>query len=134
VIGKLAALEPDLVSITFGAGGSSRKGSYELARKLKEKKLEVLPYFAGYGLGPDEIMSVLDDYRDLEIDNLLVVRGDEPEDESFSPHPESLAHASDMLTFIRPRYDFFLGAAGYPEGHKEAESREKDLEYLKLKV
>ena len=52
----------------------------------------------------------------------------------FKPHSASLAHASDMLEFIRPRYSFCLGAAGYPEGHIEAESKQKDLEYLKLKV
>jgi methylenetetrahydrofolate reductase (NADPH) len=136
VIDKLAACEPDLVSVTFGAGGKTRRGTHELVRRLKEEKqLEVLGYFAGYGLGPDDITSVLDGYRDLGVDNLLVVRGDVPEDDGFTPHPGSMAHASDLLGFVRSKgYDFFLGAAGYPEVHREAPSREKDLAYLKLKV
>jgi methylenetetrahydrofolate reductase (NADPH) len=132
----LAELKPDFVSVTFGAGGSTREGSRQLVEKLKnEKHLEVVAYFAGYGLGPEDICGVLDDYQSLGIENILLVRGDIPRDqEDFKPHPQSFAHASDLIAFIRPRYGFCLGAAGYPEGHIESESSDKDLEYLKLKV
>ena len=135
-IDDLSALKPDFVSVTFGAGGSTREGSRQLVEKLKtEKKLEVVAYFAGYGLGPEDIAAVLDDYQTLGLENILVVRGDEPKDlEDFKPHPHSFAHASDLIEFIRPRYDFCLGTAGYPEGHIDCESKDKDLEYLKLKV
>lgn len=135
-VDELAALEPDFVSVTFGAGGSTREGSHQLIQKLKnEKDLEVIAYFACYGLGPDDITSVLDSYHALGINNILAVRGDPPADqEDFQPHPQSMPHASDLIDFIRPRYDFCIGAAGYPERHIEAESREKDIEYLKLKV
>jgi len=136
VIDALAELEPDFGSVTFGAGGSTREGSFQLAQKLKkEKALKVVPYFAAYGLSPDEILSIVDGYKNLGVDGLFCVRGDKPMDmEKFKPHPDSFPHASDLLTFVGEHYDFFLGAAGYPEGHKEAESKEKDLEYLKLKV
>jgi methylenetetrahydrofolate reductase (NADPH) len=135
-IDMLADLQPDFASVTFGAGGSTRDGSYQLLQKLKhEKGLEVLGYFAGVGLSPNEITSVLDSYQSLGIENILVVRGDAPHDqEDFSPHPDSFEHASDMMEFIRPRYDFCLGVAGYPEGHIESVSQENDLQYLKLKV
>ncbi len=135
-IDKLAALKPDFVSVTFGAGGSTREGSRQLIEKLKvEIGLEVIAYFAGYGLGPADITDVLDQYRELGVENILVVRGDPPQDEEgFTPHPESLPHASDLMAFIRPQYDFCIGVAGYPEGHTECDSKEKDLEYLKLKV
>ena len=136
VIDKLASLEPDFVSVTFGAGGSTREGSYHLAHKLiKEKGLDVVTYFAGYGLSPNDITSVLDGYAELGVETLFVVRGDKPRDtDGFTPHPDSFQHASELLDFISPRYDFCLGAAGYPEGHPEAPSREKDLEYCRLKV
>lgn len=135
VIDELKGLEPDFFSVTFGAGGSSKEGSRELLKKLKqEKQQEVIAYFAGYGLGPEEIQTVLGHNRDLGVENVLVVRGDPPQEEGFQSHPESFSHASDLLTFIRPRYNFCLGVAGYPEGHREASSRETDLEYLKRKV
>ena len=134
-IDELADLKPDFVSVTFGAGGSTREGSRQLIDKLKNgKKLETVAYFACFGLGPDDITSVLDDYRQLGVQSVLAVRGDPPHgQDDFKPHPDSLAHASDLVAFIKSRYDFCLGAAGYPEGHIEAESKDKDLEYLKLK-
>lgn len=135
-IDKLYRLEPDFVSVTFGAGGSTRAGSRELIKKLKhEKGFDVMAYFAGYGLGPDEINNVLKDYENIGIKNLLVVRGDPPHDQgSFTPHPDSMAHATDLLNYIKPKFDFCLGSAGYPEGHIDATSKEKDLEILKLKI
>lgn len=135
VIDDLKGLDTDFFSVTFGAGGSTKEGSRELLKKLtQEKGQEVIAYFAGYGLGPEEVLSVLDQNRESSIENVLVVRGDPPLEEDFRPHPESFPHASDLLTFIRPRYDFCLGVAGYPEGHREAPSREADLENLKRKV
>ncbi len=136
VIDQLLMFQPDFVSVTFGAGGSTREGSRQLVDKLiTDKGVETVAYFAGYGLSPGDIESVLDTYQELGVDNLLVVRGDPPHGvPDFKPHPESLAHASAMISYIRPRYHFCLGAAGYPEGHIEAKSKELDLEYLKLKM
>lgn len=135
-IDLLADLRPEFVSVTFGAGGSTREGSYQLIHKLiHEKGLEVLGYFAGYGLGPDEILSILDGYQDLGLQNILIVRGDEPRElEGWEPHPKSFPHASDLIAYVKARYDFSFGCAGYPEGHIDAESTAADLEYLKLKV
>jgi len=135
VIDRLADLNPDFVSVTFGAGGSTREGSRRLVKFLREEKdLEVLAYFAGYGLGPDGITAVLDDYRSLGVENILLVRGDPPQEGDFEPHPDSLAHASDLVALVRPRYDFCIGVAGYPEGHVESSGPEEDLTYLQLKV
>ncbi len=135
VIDELAELGPDFVSVTFGAGGSTRSGSRQLLEILKIKKeLDVLAYFACYGLGPDEISEILDDYRALGIENVLTVRGDKPNDKDFHSHPESMPHATDLVAYVRPRYDFCLGVAGYPEGHIEAANPEDDLAYLKMKI
>lgn len=134
-IDRLATLNPDFVSVTFGAGGSTREGSRQLLQKLKhEKGLDVLAYFACFGLGPEDISSILDSYQALGVESVLAVRGDAPREEAFEPHPDSLLHASDLVAFIRQRYDFCLGVAAYPEGHIDAPDRMKDLEYLKLKV
>jgi methylenetetrahydrofolate reductase (NADPH) len=96
--------------------------------------MEGVAYFAGYGLGPADISAVLDEYHEMGVESILVVRGDIPKEQDFEPHPDSFSHATDLVTFIRPKYDFCVGVAGYPEGHIEAESKETDLEYLKQKV
>jgi methylenetetrahydrofolate reductase (NADPH) len=131
----LAGLKPEFVTVTFGAGGSTKDGSRELVSRLKkEKGLEVVAYFAGFGLGPQEITEVLDKYAEAGVENVLVVRGDPPKDPAFRPHPQSLSYATELLEFIRQRYSFCLGAAGYPEGHVKARSKEEDLDYLHRKV
>jgi methylenetetrahydrofolate reductase (NADPH) len=133
---SLTKLSPDYVSVTFGAGGSSREGSYELIDKLKnERGLPVVAYIAGIGLGPEELTEALEKFRSMEVETVFVIRGDAPTwDENYKPHPDALPHASDLLKFIKSRYEFCLGAAGYPETHMEALSSEQDLDYLKLKV
>ena len=133
---NLAKLEPDFFSVTFGAGGSTREGSWELVRKLRQSKnAEVLAYVACFGLGSQDLEDVIDGYRELGVETILTVRGDEPRDQDdFSPHPDSFPHATDFLRFVKPRSDLCVGAACYPEGHIEAESKEKDMEYLKQKV
>jgi methylenetetrahydrofolate reductase (NADPH) len=135
-IDRLAALNPDFVSVTFGAGGSTKEGSYQLIEQLKKNiGLNVLGYFAGYGLSPGEINNVLDSYQGLGLENILIVRGDKPHvKEGWEPHPESFLYASDLMAYVKPRYDFCFGCAGYPEGHIEAENRTVDLDYLKMKV
>ena len=134
-IDNLAALKPDYMSITFGAIGSTRDGSYQTVKQVMvDKNLPTVAYIAGFGLGPNEITDVLDKYKDLGVETIFVIRGDKPKDDDFTPHPDGFSYASDMIAFIKERYDFTLGCAGYPEGHAEAENLEKDIEYLKLKV
>ena len=136
VIDKLSKLKPDLFSVTFGAGGSTKDGSLQLLEKLMDKKNGacIVAYFSCYGLGIDHIIEVLDKYQELGIENILVVRGDPPEEDEYSPHPDSFTYAYELVNFIRPRYDYCIGVAGYPEGHVKAPSKEKDIEFLKLKV
>lgn len=134
-IDDLAELKPDYMSLTFGAGGSTRDGSYQAVKEMRiAKKQPTVAYIAGYGLGPAEIIDVLDRYQALGIKTIFVIRGDKPKDDQFTPHPQSFAHASEMIAFIKQRYDFTLGCAGYPEGHVEAKSLQQDIEYLKRKV
>jgi len=135
IIDNLSALKPDYMSITFGAGGSTRDGSYQTVKQVMiDKKQPTVAYIAGYGLGPDDIKDVLDKYKDLGVETIFVIRGDKPKEGTFVPHPDSFSYASEMIAFIKKHYDFTLGCAGYPEGHIEAESLDKDIEYLKLKV
>ncbi len=101
---------------------------------MVDKKMPTVAYIAGYGLGPDEITEVLDKYKKLGVETMFVIRGDEPKGDDFKAHPDGFSYAPDVIAFIKERYDFTLGCAGYPEGHVDAESLEKDIEFLKLKV
>ena len=130
----LQPLNPDFMTMTFGAGGSTKDGSYQAVKKLMGRKIPTVAYLAGFGLGPDAIAQVLDQYKALGVETIFVIRGDKPRDKDFQPHPDSFPYASDLIRFIAGKYDFDLGCAGYPEGHIDAESVEKDIECLKLKV
>ncbi len=134
-IETLAEARPDYVTVTFGAGGSTREGSFELVDELKNKRgFDVVAYIAGVGLGPQDLESVLDRFMELGVESIFAIRGDEPKgDAVFQPHQQALPHASDLISFIKERYDVCVGAAGYPEGHIEAMSRDQDIDYLKLK-
>ncbi|MCK5836530.1 MAG: methylenetetrahydrofolate reductase [NAD(P)H] [Desulfobacula sp.] len=135
VIDTLSALDPDYLSITFGAGGSTRDGSYQAVKELVvNKKLPTVAYIAGYGLGPDDIREVLDKYKEIGVETIFVIRGDKPKTDDVALHPDSFSYASDLIAFIKSNYDFTLGCAGYPEGHIEAESLDMDIHYLKQKV
>ncbi len=135
IVDQLLEMKPDYMSVTFGAGGSTKDGSYQTVKQLKQdKNLPTVAYIAGYGLGPDEICNVLDQYKELGVKTIFVLRGDRPKGPDYEPHPDAFEYASDLIAFIKSKYDFTLGCAGYPEGHISAESLEKDMDYLKLKV
>ncbi len=135
IVDGLSVLSPDYFSVTFGAGGSTRDGSYQAVRELMvDKQLPTVAYIAGFGLGPDEIRTVLDTYKELGVETIFVLRGDKPSTADFKPHPDSFPYASDLIAFISSNYDFTLGCAGYPEGHLESKDRKTDIKYLKAKV
>jgi len=133
-VDRLAESKPDYMTMTFGAGGSTRDGSYQGVKLLVEKKQPTVAYIAGYGLAPQEIADVLNRYKDLGIETIYVIRGDIPKEATFIKHPQSFSYASEMIAHIKKNFDFTLGCAGYPEGHIEAQSLEKDIEHLKQKV
>jgi len=138
VLDNLRGLEPDYVSVTFGAGGSTRQGSFELIEKLKKDKgLPTVGYIAGVGLAPGQIDECLSRFEDMGLETLFVIRGDPPTwEESYKPDPKSYSYASEIVEHIRAAKGdrFALGVAAYPEGHIEAESKTLDLEHLKAKV
>ena len=128
-------LKPDFMSVTFGAGGSTRDGSYDLVKKLKSLNgPEVVAYVSAYGLDPSVIDSVVQSYVDINVGTIFCIRGDKPSRPDFVKHPESLDYASDLLSHIGSRFEVCKGAAGYPEGHKDAANLDKDIEFVKRKV
>jgi methylenetetrahydrofolate reductase (NADPH) len=133
---KLEELNPDYVSVTFGAGGSNHEGSIQLLEKLKDRhNFKTVAYIAAVGLSKEQLTKVLNQFKELNIKTVFAVRGDAPTwDENYTPHPEAFNYASDLIEFINERYNFCIGAAGYPENHIESNHVDNDIEVLKQKI
>lgn len=133
----LVPLEPGFVSVTYGAGGSTRGRTVELARRIKEEVgVEVMVHLTCAGHTREEIAALIAEVRSAGLENVLALRGDPPKGEQrFHPTPGGFHHASELVAFIRQEgHSLCLGGAGYPEGHLECASREDDLQHLKEKV
>ena len=136
-IERLHALRPAFVSVTYGAGGSTREKTTELVTRIKhEVGLEAMAHLTCVGHTRAELAVILDRLAANGIENVLPLRGDPPQGEAvFRPAPGGFAHAAELVAFIRARgYAFCLAGAGYPEGHNECRDRQKSIEHLKAKV
>ena len=134
---ELASISSDFVSITYGAGGTTRERTIRYARLLKkEVGFNVMPHLTCVGHSQQELADILESYHSSGFRNIMTLRGDPPKGESsFSPHPDGFQYASELVAFIREQYpDFCLGVAGYPEKHPEAQSMDIDLKNLKTKI
>ncbi len=134
---KLRNLNPDYVSITYGAGGSTRERTMEYGSLLRDIfDFEVMPHLTCFGHSKDEIATILNSLSVSGFRNIMALRGDPPKGETtFVPHPDGFKHASELIKFIREQYsDFGIGCAGYPEKHPEANSFDEDIAFLKHKI
>ncbi len=135
-LGELRHYQPTYVSVTYGAGGSTRNLTVDLVRRIKaELGLEAMAHLTCVGASSDELAQVLESLREGGIENVLPLRGDPPRGESaFVRTQGGFGNASELCSFIRQRFDFCLAGACYPEKHPEAPSAEIDLDHLKKKV
>jgi methylenetetrahydrofolate reductase (NADPH) len=135
-VADLAPLQPSFVSVTYGAGGSTRQLTVDLVSRIKnEIGLEAMAHLTCVGHSRDEIRTVLDKLESASIENVLALRGDPPRGEkTFVAHAEGFSYGYELVDFIRARYGFCLCAAAYPEGHLETPDKEADLFNLKRKV
>lgn len=135
-IGQLKSCQPTYVSVTFGAGGSTRTQTIDLVGRIKnEIGLESMAHLTCVGSSKEELRSILDTLQEEGIQNVLALRGDPPQGQEKFEKPENgFAYANELVEFIRKHYDFCIGVAGYPEGHVECRDKSADLENLKRKV
>ncbi len=128
---------PDFVSITYGAGGSTRSRTLNYARKLHEDYgYAVMPHLTCVGHSREELKQTIAEFKTAGLKQIMALRGDPPKGETnFTPHPDGLRYANELVQLIREVYpECDLGVAGYPEKHPEAPSLEIDLLNLKRKV
>ena len=136
-IESLKPLSPSFVSVTYGAGGGTRRKTIDLvARIKKDAGIEPMAHLTCVGADRVELARVVDELKSHGIENVLALRGDPPEGQAgFSATVGGFRYANELVAFIRERHgDLCIGAACYPEGHPESSSREQDLSHLKRKV
>ncbi|WP_044197757.1 methylenetetrahydrofolate reductase [NAD(P)H] [Hyalangium minutum] len=133
----LAPLEPGFVSVTYGAGGSTRDRTIELVTRIKQTTgIEAMAHLTCVGHTREELHDVLQKLKEAKVENVLPLRGDPPQGQKeFVPTPGGFRYASELVNFVREEdFTFCLGGACYPEGHVETASRDDDLRHLKAKV
>nr|MBP9912600.1 methylenetetrahydrofolate reductase [Opitutaceae bacterium] len=133
----LQSIQPDFVSVTYGAGGTTRDRTAQVSALLKSDfGFTVMPHLTCVGHSRAELAVIADRIHAGGFRNIMTLRGDPPKGETtFTPSPDGLRYASDLVRLLKSRHaDFCLGVGGYPDKHPEALSPETDLENLKRKV
>lgn len=133
----LKRITPDFVSVTYGAGGSTRERTAQVSRLLRtELGCTVMPHLTCVGHSREELNGVADQLHADGYRNIMTLRGDPPKGSAeFKAATDGLRHASELVALLKARHaDFCLGVAGYPEKHPEAASPDADLDHLRRKV
>jgi methylenetetrahydrofolate reductase (NADPH) len=135
-LSELRTLEPSFVSVTYGAGGSTREKTIEIVKRIKEDYgLEAMAHFTCVGATVPELRSTLDEMRAAGIDNVLALRGDPPSGlQDWVKTDGGLEYSCELVQLIKADYPFAIGAACFPETHIHASSPQADIDHLAEKV
>ncbi len=135
-ISRLKSADPAYVSVTYGAGGSTRAKTVDLVGQIKNDiGLESMAHLTCVGHNQKEIRSVLESFEAQNIENVLALRGDPPHGaKKFLKTTSGFEYAGELVSFIKNNFSFCIGAACYPEGHLECQDLDRDIENLKRKV
>jgi methylenetetrahydrofolate reductase (NADPH) len=136
-IQQLVPLKPAYVSVTYGAGGSTRTLTHDLVVKLQEEtSLTIVSHLTCVGSSQDEIHHILQTYHERGITNIMALRGDPPQSpQEYIPPSHGFPYATDLVRFIKNHFpDMGVGVAGFPEGHPDTPNRLKEIDFLKEKV
>ncbi len=135
-INELKSLNPDYVSVTYGAGGSNRGKAVEIVSTVKNKiGIEVMAHLTCVNSTVEDIKIVLDQLKNAKIKNILALRGDPPMGSvNFTKTIGGFGYASELVKYISDNGDWSIGVAGYPEGHIENRDLSRDVDFLKKKI
>jgi methylenetetrahydrofolate reductase (NADPH) len=133
---ELSRMRPDFVSVTYGAGGSTRDKTIDIVMRIREEfDLEAMAHFTCVSATETELRSTLDELRRRGVENVLALRGDPPQgQEEWTKTEGGLEYSRELVEMIDRDYDFSIGAACFPETHIHATDADSDLRYLKEKV
>jgi len=135
-IDRLKPVKPSFVSVTYGAGGSTRERTHDtVVRIARETDLAPAAHLTCVASDKSEIDSIAQRYWNAGVRHIVALRGDVPDsDEAYAPRPGGYAYASDLVAGLKKRADFEISVAAYPESHPESKSPEADLDNLKRKI
>jgi methylenetetrahydrofolate reductase (NADPH) len=136
-ITQLAPLAPSFVSVTYGAGGSTRERTHAtVARIVGETDLVPAAHLTCVSASKDDIAEIAEQYWQAGVRHIVALRGDPPPDAGgvFTPHPQGYASAAELVSGLRAQYPFDISVSAYPEVHPEAASAQSDLDNLKRKI
>ncbi len=132
---RLAPLRPEFVSVTYGAGGSTRERTHTLVERiLRQTPLKVAAHLTCVGAGRAEVDAIAQRYWALGVRHIVALRGDGPTGQPYRPHPRGYANAAELVAGLKHIGDFEISVAAYPETHPDSASPEADLENLKRKL
>jgi len=131
-ISLLKQYNPALISVTYGAGGSNKDKSYSIVKKLVNQNINVMPHFTCVCSSKSQIDAYLNDLIKLNIENILALRGDEPQNNDVCYI--DFKFANELVEYLNHKTDLSIAVAGYPEGHVLASDLKTDIQYLKKKV
>ena len=134
-LARLKPLKPEFVSVTYGAGGTTKEGTRQAVTRIrKETGLPPAAHLTCVGCSKEEIDQLAQEYWDDGIRHIVALRGDPPGNTGeYSPHPQGYAYASDLVAGLKAIGDFEVSVAAFPEKHPEARSLESDIDNLKRK-
>lgn len=136
-IALLKPMNPHFVTVTYGAGGSTRDKTRDIVLRLyQEQKLNVMPHLTAVNHSAADVIRLLDSYKAAGIDDILALRGDTPQGTAISPGEGEIPHAVDLVHLIRERYGryFSIGGAAFPERHPESSDWDSEIRHFKEKV
>jgi len=134
-IEQLSPLAPDFVSVTYGAGGSTRERTHATVKRvLDETVLVPAAHLTCVGASREEIDKIAEDYWRSGVRNIVALRGDPPDGAGFTPHPSGYTNAAALVDGLSRRHDYDISVAAYPEMHPDAKNPAADLDNLKRKI
>ncbi|WP_293447432.1 methylenetetrahydrofolate reductase [NAD(P)H] [Persephonella sp.] len=138
-IKELEFIKPTFVSVTYGAGGTTRERTIRVVKRIHTQTgLTVMAHQTCIGHTKKEIIDILNQYKDIGVQNVLALRGDIPhgQEESFVFPPDGCRYANELVSLIRENFGnwFSIGVAAYPEGHPESPDIDTDIHFFKKKV
>lgn len=133
IVGQMAELKPSYISCTYGATGGTSDYTVEIADTINSYGIPAIAHLTCASSTKEKVQSVIKELKERNIENILALRGDIPENADF-PLPDQYHHAIELIGEIKEIGDFCIGGACYPEGHPEADTMEEDLQHLKEKV